>query len=314
MRFVIVNWMDSCGNMYNLATSINKYTKHEAVSINCYVNPPGQFPCMVLADTNNLDEVHELIDKADVIVVKEYYFVLEHLGINAYEFNDRPLVVIFGGAGYRRKTNFERNVKFFNIIRDDTIWATSSIDFLENNPDWCWVPASIRLDELREKYDRTKLDPPLVFTSPSASTDGLTGTIEKFNEVVRRLKNKGKIFSSKVLYGDTPNVECLKMKAHASIFFDRIYDIYGMNSQEAGAFESVVITGYSDFVDWALRSRGYNCPFIRVRNENELYGAMKNALDWSPLIRERNGQQCFEYVKEVHSGELAANQLVVAVE
>lgn len=292
--------------MYNLASFVNRYTKHRALAIKYKNNPTLQYPTMIHGDEGNLGEIRDLIYKADVVVWKETPDLCEQFGLDFDRMKRKNNIVILGGGGYSSSKFYEPNKEFYGEL--GAKWATSSLDFTKKNPDWAWIPASIKVEALRKAYDYTKCTPPLICASPSTATDKMMDIRGKFGFIVEQLRKGGLNFRDKTIFGK-PNDICLHFKAGADIFFDRIWDIYGMNSQEAAAFESAVITGSSQFVRDELKARGYNCPFIFVDHHvlaiDEIVYLLEN-----PDEMKRVGYECYRYVKKIHNGELAVKNLM----
>jgi len=306
LDIIILTEYDFSGNMYNLASFINRYTKHRAIAIKHKNNTTLQYPTMIHGNEGNLREIRDLIYKADVVVWKETPDLCEQFGLDFDEMKKRNNIVILGGGGYSSNKFFPDNQRVYGEL--GAKWATSSLDFTKKNPDWAWIPASIRVENLREYYDYTKGDPPLLFTSPSKATDNMMNVRTKFQFIVEQLRKADLKFRDKTVF-NKPNELCLHLKANADIFFDRIWDIYGMNSQEAAAFECAVITGTSQYVRDELKTRGFKCPFIFVDHHvlaiDEIVYLLEN-----PDEMRRVGYECYRYVKKVHNGELAVKNLM----
>ncbi len=309
MDIVILSDLDFSGNMYNLASFINKYTKHKALAIKTENNPRLRYPTMIHATKENLSEVQELIYGADAVVWKEMPDLIDQFQLDVGRMKRMNNVVILGGGGYSSNKFYPSNQWFYGDL--GAKWATSSLDFTEKNPEWEWVPASIRVKHLRETYDFMKAEPPLLVVSPSWATDGMMNVRGKFKEITDELAGKEYSFRHRTVF-NVENDVCLHLKADADIFFDRIWDIYGMNSQEAAAFESVVVTGTSEYVRNQLKKRGYNCPFIFI--DHHFYAIQEIAyLLENPKEMRSIGRECYKYVKQVHNGELAARNLIKVI-
>ena len=311
MDIVILTEYDFSGNMYNLASFINRYTKHRALAVKHRNNELLQYPTMIQATRDNLPELREVIYKADVVVWKETATICERLGLDVDKMKRKNNIVILGGGGYSSAKFYKANQEFYGDL--GVKWATSSLDFTKKNPDWTWIPASIRVEQIREKYDyHTKGVPPLLFTSPSRATDKMMNVRVKFDYIVDQMKKGGINFRSKTVF-NVPNEICLHLKATADIFFDRIWDIYGINSQEAAAFECAVVTGTSQFVRDRIKEFGFDCPFIFVDHHvlaiDEIIYLLEN-----PDEMKRIGRECYRYVKEVHNGELAVKNLMKLIQ
>ena len=306
MDIVILTDLDLSGNMYNLASFINKYTKHRAIAIKARNNPRLQYPTMIHANKSNLPEVQELIYKADAVVWKEMANLIDQFELDFNRMRRMNNVVILGGGGYSSDKLYPSNQWFYGEL--GAKWATSSLDFTKKNPDWAWIPASIRVEQLRKKHNYNKASPPLVLVSPSWATDGMMNVRYKFKYITNELIAKDYDFRSSIIFNETNEV-CLHLKAQADIFFDRIWDIYGINSQEAAAFESVVITGTSEYVRDKLKELGYNCPFIFIDHHVCAVQEIAYLLE-NPSEIKRIGLECYKYVKQVHNGELAARNLI----
>jgi len=306
LDIVILTEYDFSGNMYNLASSVNRYTRHRAVAIKEKINQRLQYPTMIHATRENMSEVRELIYKADAVIWKETPNLMELFGLDSSAMKRKNNIVILGGGGYTSEKFFSENQIVYGEL--GAKWATSSLDFTRKNPDWAWIPASIRVEHLRAKYDRTKGAKPLLFASPSRATDKMLNVRGKFLFIVEQLRKAGFDFRDKVVFNE-PNEVCLHLKAAADIFFDRVYDIYGINSQEAAVFESVVVTGTSEYVKEKLLGMGYECPFVIVDHHVLAIDEVAYYLENPDEVRKK-GRECYEYVKEVHSGELATRNLM----
>lgn len=307
MDIIILSEYDFSGNMYNLASFINKYTKHRALAVKHRNNQLLQYPTMIQATRENLPELREVIYKADVVIWKETATICERFGLDFDKMKKKNNVVILGGGGYSSEKFFKANQQFYGDL--EAKWATSSLDFTKKNPDWAWIPASIRVEQNREKYDyHSKGVPPLLFTSPSRSSDKMMNVRVKFDFIVDQLEKAGIPIRSKTVF-NVPNEICLHLKATADIFFDRIWDIYGINSQEAAAFECAVITGTSHFVRDKIKDFGFDCPFIFIDHHihaiDEIIYLVEN-----PNEIKRIGYACYKYVNKVHNGELAVKNLM----
>jgi len=309
MEIVILCEYDFSGNMYNLAQSVNRHTEHHAIAIKRHINERLKYPTMFLASDDKLDEATEIIYSADAIVFKELPSVPKTFRIRPSKITGKKKVVILGGGGYRYEELRKQNFEVYNKKIHSVKWATSSLDFIEKNPKWSWIPASILVDDLRRKYDYSKKNPPIIACSPSTHTDNTQHVRSQFNRIMKILEEEWNLmFQHRTIFG-VDNETCLTRKAHASIFFDRIFDIYGINSQEASAFESAIITGSSPFVRRFLSNEKYGCPFIFVDTVDEAAKEMLHLIKNQDEMK-RLGQQCYEYVNRVHSGKLAAENLV----
>jgi len=306
MDIVILTEYDFSGNMYNLASFINKYTKHHAITIKLLIHPIFGYPTMIHATRDNLPEIRDIIYKADAVVWKEIPSLIDQFGLDFDRMVQKNNVVILGGGGYSSDKFFFDNQWTYGEL--GAKWATSSLDFTMKNPDWAWIPASIRVEHLREKYDITKGSPPLLFASPSTGTDRMMDVRGKFNYITDQLKKRNYKFRSKIAFKE-PNNICLHFKANSDIFFDRIWDIYGINSQEAAAFECAVITGTSEFVKGRIKEFGFDCPFIFIDHHVLAIDEIAYLLENQDEMK-RIGRDCYRYVEKVHNGELAVKNLM----
>lgn len=304
LNIVILCNYDFSGNMYNVAKAVNRCTKHKAVAIKLRVNPQLQYPTMILATPENILKVRQTIYEADAVVFKEEPTLPRMYGLDVQRLKGKRIGVLLGGYGWRRT----RNPNLETYVPMGARFAATSLDFLEKSPSFGWVPACIRLGDLREKYDRSKMDPPLIVTSPSKSTDEEYQVRKNFRLMVDNLRHRDLKFQFEEVFG-VNNETCLAKKAHASIYFDRFLDIYGINSQEAAAFESAVITGCSNFVLNKLREYGFSCPFLIASNPLEAANMAEKLLHDGDYMR-RKGRECYEYVEKLHSGRYSAERLV----
>jgi len=313
LDIVILTDYDAAGNMYNLASGVNRYTDHNAFTVKLRVHPVAQYPSMMVATERNLGRIRRLVYDADAVVFKEFWWLADKLGLKMRRLRGKPLVAIMGGGGFRFKKHRTPNLKFFG--KHGMKLATSSADFLEKK-DMAWIPPCVRYEELREKYDYTKSEPPTVYASPSKDTDIRLKLKRRFTSAMRELRGEGLDFRAVCASGADgmiSNHENLTKKAHASVFFDRIYDIYGLNSQEAATFEIPVVTGSSEFTLKKLRQFGFDCPFLIVRDFREAKNAVRSLLR-DVDYRLQKGEECRVYAERLHSGKESAKRLIALLE
>lgn len=310
---MILTDYDAAGNMYSLASGVNRYTSHNCTMVKLRVHQTAKFPSMIVFTEGNADEVRQLVYSSDAVVLKEYWWVTEKLGLDMNKLKGKPVVALMGGGGFRFIMHREPNLKFFK--EHSMRLATSSIDFLQHQR-MAWIPPCTRYEEIREKYDHTKTEPPLIYASPSRDTDIRLHLQLQFNMIMHQLRKEGLRFQAvcasnaqKMISND----QNLRQKARASIFFDRIYDIYGVNSQEAASFEAAVVTGSNGFVINSLRRFGFRCPFIIVRTYEEAKNAVRKLLQ-NQDYRAMKAEQCREYAEQLHSGRESAKRLIALLE
>lgn len=317
MKIMFLNARDLAGVTYNFAKAINKYTKHEADQIATTRVNVMDNPAMHYFHAENQEEQRRLIYESDAIVFHEWMGIPTAMKLDIGKLRNKTLAVTFGGAGFR-KPRFRQNcMEYYGKISDDVKYIVHSPDFLEAELGWPWVPRCLAVDELREKYDYTKSDPPIIVTSPHPQSDGVnqtTGNVSDiFKKVVSLLNIKGLKFKANCISsheGGVDNDTCLRLKAPASVFFDRIYKIFGLNSIEAATFESAIVTGTNRFsLDEIKQSTGVECPFIIVNNWKDVEAAFTNLINDSKYRRQK-GLECYRYVEAVHSGKLSAERLV----
>lgn len=314
MDIVVLCDYDAAGNMYSLCSGVNRYTEHNALLVKLRVHPVAQYPSMMVANEENIGAIRRAVYDADAVVFKEFWWIPEKLGLDMDKVKSKPKVALFGGGGFRFEKNRKSNLAFFNSHNAKI--ATSSADFLQTKRDMAWIPPCVRYEELRERYDYSKTTPPLVFASPSRDTDLRLKLRKNFTETMKSLKQERLIFESMCPSSAEkmiPNRENLELKAHASIFFDRIYDIYGVNSQEAATFEAAVITGTSHFALQRLTAFGFRCPFMIVRNYVEAKEAVRRLLT-DRKYRQRKAEECRRYAETLHSGRESAKRLIALLE
>lgn len=317
MKIMFLNASDLAGVTYNFAKAINKYTKHEADQIATTPVSIMKNPAMHYFNSEDKEELRRLIYDSDAIVFHEWMGIPAVMNLDSEKLRNKTLAVTFGGAGFRKPVFRQNCMNYYNKISDDVKYIVHSPDFLEAEPEWPWVPRCVAVDELREKYDYTKSDPPLIMTSPHPKSDGVNPTqgnvSDTFKEVISRLTTNNLKFRSHCISsyeGGVDNDTCLRLKAPASIFFDRIYKVFGLNSIEAATFESAVVTGTSQFVlSEIIRSTGTTCPFIITNNLVAVEEAFKKLIN-DPKYRRRKGLECYKYVENVHSGKLSAERLI----
>jgi len=306
MNIAVLCVVDYAGNMNNLCSAVNKYTKHEAMLISLSRHVHYKYPEMMLYNHDRAKS-RQIIYEADAVVFKEYHYIAKRMGLDLEKLKDKSLAVLLGGGGFRDAEYRKANLDFYGYF-PKIKWMVTSTDMLEEMPNAKWVPRSARVDEIRRKYDYEKKQPPLIVASPSLGSNSKFKVERQFNQAVKILEQKDLSFQFQVIKG-VDNDTCLRLKAPASIYFDRIGPIWGVNSMEAGAFESAVITGCTDFNWGILREYGFECPFIRVRNVDELVAEIEVLLGDEEYMRQK-ASECFKYVERLHSGREAARRLI----
>jgi len=272
------------------------------------VNPRLKYPTHHLK--SDVD-VGEIVDGSDVLVLKASRGFFNQYKLDFGKLRDKKIVMILGRK-YMKKSHLKRQV--LNRLKkyDNVKFMTTSIDYADEKIKW--FPPCVRVDELREKYGTEKQVPPLVMASPSYSTNLQFNVADKFNRVVSALRREGLEFRHVLYRGSVPNDACLRTKAKASIFFDRIGDgVYGVNSQEAGALGCAIVTGCSVDTLLRLNDEGFDCPFWVVRNVNEAINRIKKLLLGENELWKVD-EMCYNYVREVHSGDETVKRFLEVVE
>lgn len=309
MNITILCNYDFSGNMYNLCSSINKYTDHSCTMIKYNVNPLYKYDSVIIANKDNINDIKKIIYTSDVIVFKETYTLIDLYKIDIKRLKNKKIVVLLGGLGFRQPKILELNKRHFGNINNNVKWGATSIDFLEKHPEWAWIPASIQVDRIRSKYNyKNKINPPLIVASPSKSTNIILNMKDNFNNTINEIKKEFQHFQYLFIENKT-NAECLSLKAPGSIFFDRIYDIYGINSQESAALELAIVTGSSSFVINKLKHFGFECPFIFVNNYQDTKKHILSLLK-NEDFRKEKATECYKYVNKAHSGIESTSRLV----
>ena len=321
MKIMFLNSLDLAGLAYNLCNAVNKYTNHEADHIVTKIDPILKYPRMHYFGPHNASELRQLVYDSDALIFNEWPGIWKAMDLDIEKLRNKIIGVTFGGAGFRKLMYRNKNVEHYNKISGDVKYMLHSVDFLKQAPDWPWICPCFGIEELRKQYDYAKSEPPVVATSPCPVSDGVNPAMGKvsdgFKGVVKRLKDKGLKFKSNCISsyaGGVPNAECLRLKAPASIFFDRLYMIYGMNSIEAAGFESAVVTETSRFARKKIHQlSGVKCPFVIVNTWEEVEEAFA-ALISDSKYRRNKGLECYKYAEAVHGGKFSANRLIKALE
>lgn len=304
---MILNQTDSSGNMFNLYSAIGRFSEHQAYHICLNSIPPYNFPYQYLINENiSLIEAQNLIYECDAVIFKEYSDIPPRYGLDMSKLKDKKSIVLFGGVGFRSLNHRHASYNAYSEL--NPVYATTSLDFKAESPELEWIPPLIRFDELRGKHDFSKDKTPLICASPSKGTNMLTNAKNLFLATTKDLRERGYDFNSNFIFG-VNNEECLRRKAKADIFLDRVWSIYGINSQEAGAFESAVVAGCSGKVLDLLSRYGFTCPFRIVSNLNEVEDAFIDLLEDADYRREL-GDACMKYVKKLHNGEESVRRLL----
>ena len=315
MKIAFLCAKDMAGVMYNLSEAINKHTRHEAFHVVGNLHRVYRFPYQYRMTAENRQMLHEKIYGADAVVFSEWMGLLEMLKLNRKAFRSKKVAVTYGGGGFRLRRARLNGMNYYGGINNNVKYVACSADFLKQAPDLPWVPRVVRTQWLREQYDHSKLEPPLIAASPSFSTDSINlqmGRVStNFNRITAKLKARRLSFQARLISSSKTgmsNDECLKIKAHASAFFDRLYSIYGVNSLEAAAFESAVITGTNQpALDVIKRHLGMACPFI-IRHTWEGVEAAFVELLRNPALMKRKGLECYKYVEALE--KYAANRMM----
>lgn len=307
MKIVNLNDVDFSGNGYNLCHAISRLTKHEAVSVRLR-NNAFNYPTDIQTDIMNLEQVQKIVYGCDVLLIREIWRLINLYQLNMTKLKKKKVIVSLGGVGFRnegwRKENFSFFKKWANVK-----WMVTSADFIKDFPEATFVPCCIPMEEYRKKYNYEKKKPPLIIYSPSH----LRESTKILQDVLERLADEGSSFDFDAFYG-IENKECLKRKAPASIVFDRLEFLYGVNSIEAACFESVVITYTSDETLVELEKRAeIRCPFVIVEYKYQLYDALKSLLA-DPQGTKELGKKCYHYAKQLHDGRYSVKQFLELIE
>ena len=321
MKIMFLNARDLAGVTYNFAKAINKYTKHEADQIATKQVSVMKNPAMHYFNNEDKEEQRRLIYESDAIIFHEWMGIPTVMKLDIKKLRKKILAVTFGGAGFRKPLFRQHCMEYYGKISDNVKYMVHSPDFPEEKPDWPWIPRCVAIDELREKYDYAKLEPPIVAISPHPMSDGVnpaTGNVSDiFSKASSQLNDKDLKFHARRIStykGGVDNDTCLMLKAPASIFFDRIYKVFGLNSIEAATFESAVVTGTNQFaLDYIKQSTGVSCPFTIVNNWKEVGEAFEKLIS-DPEYRRRKGLECYKYVDAIHSGKVSAERIVKILE
>jgi len=321
MKIMFLNARDLAGVTYNFAKAINKYTKHEADQIATTQVSVMKNPAMHYWNNEDKEKLRQLIYDSDAIVFHEWLGIPTNaMKLDIKKLRGKIFAVTFGGAGFR-KIRFRQNcMKYYNELFDNVKYMVQSPDFPEEE-DWPWVPRCVATDELREKYNYVKHVPPVVATSPHPMSDGVNPAVgnvsDVFKKVTSRLSGRGFKFKANCISnyeGGVDNDTCLKLKAPASIFFDRLYKVFGLNSIEAATFESAVVTGTNQFaLDYIKQSTGITCPFTIVNNWKEVSESFEELIS-DPKYMRQKGLECYKYAEAVHGGKTSAERIIKILE
>ena len=185
MDIVILTDYDAAGNMYSLASGVNRYTNHNCTMVKLRVHPVAQFPSMLVFSDENAGKVRRLIYDADAVVLKEYWWVTEKLGLDMDKLKGKPMAALMGGGGFRFIMHRVPNLQFFKEHKMKL--ATSSIDFLQHQR-MAWIPPCTRYEEIREQYDYRKTEPQLIYAAPSKDTYIRLHLRLEFNMIMHQLR------------------------------------------------------------------------------------------------------------------------------
>jgi len=317
MEFDIVGWLkmkiailcerDLSGILYSFYSALKRHS-YEANFVKSQINPRLKYPTHHLKSDVN---VNEIVDDSDVLVLKASRGFFNQYKLDFNKMRDKQIVMIFGRK-YMKKHHLRKPIlnklKKYNNIK----FMTTSIDYADDKIKW-FTPC-VRVDELREKYGTEKQVPTMVMASPSYSTNLQFKVAIKFNMIVSTLKKEGLEFRHVLYTGNIPNNVCLKTKAKASIFFDRIGDgVYGVNSQEASALGCAVVTGASMGMLNRLTVEGFYCPFDIAKNVGEATRHIKELLT-NEVAWDVASNECYQYVREVHSGDETVKRFLEVIE
>ena len=223
----------------------------------------------------------------------------------------------WGGGGWRTPHIRRKTIRIcskFKNIRWMVVTPDLIADFPKEELDATVVPRNLPVTAYRRKYDYTKQHPPLIVHSPSGGRGRpYKNASDAFQFATQNLQKYGFTFTSWLVY-NLPNTECLAIKAHASIFQDKLESMYGFNSMEAACFESVVLAYTSEATLQKIRTYSkIPCPFISVQTKEKVYNKMAHLLT-NPEEMSKIGKKCYRYVKAVHDGRISVKQFMGMIE
>jgi len=303
LKFAFVCWADCSNSAYNIHKAIQRFTKHESfhVKIKGKIARRYGFPADNYLTNRNLKRIQDEIYDSDVIVFKNLACIQKYR-LDAEKLKSKTIIGLLGGIVLDEKKRNKAIRRFEKLNAKLAVLCLGYRKFL----DFPWIPRCVDVDGLRRSYDFGKLNPPLICASPSNDTDRFRRVSEMLHNAIGRLKEFRfqTDFIRNVSYD-----ECLKRKAHASIFFDRVGSGYGTCSLEASAFESAVICGIPKFTREALNGE---CPFIQVDNAEDLKRVLTDLLsDESYLNKKR--EECLRFVYKWHDGRETVKRLLKLV-
>jgi len=292
MKISLVAYRDTSTVMYNLWRAFQRFTSHEVYFMNTSRVPKWNVYRTPLGKPINED----IIKSSDFVITK-------HIGIlkNKFLLQHTDLFIL----GRRDHTHSEQ----FNQIKqcDFGHLMTTQPDFAFKSG-ITWMPSPTRLYDMVEKYGSVeKLYPPQILCQPT-NFDLPVHAIRDFDFIISRLSNLEGRFQTALFHHETQEM-AIARKARASIFFDRIWSAYGMNSKEAGALGCAVVTGVSDVFLRGLESEGFPCGFVNVDNKREATTEIRKMIvDEDYRVEVANNS--FRHVKEAYNGEISVKRVL----
>jgi len=302
VKIAVVAYKDWAGATYNFASALNNHSKHEAFFFRFH-NTRLNYPTMYDVTENNRGEIKKIIESCDVLWLGNFYEPIEELKLDTTKFD--KVILCSGASRFRLKSVRERILKHITrLVETELIFTCFTADMTFFEPSCIFIPACIRIDNIRKHYDYRKKNPPLIAHDSStvfSSVRWYVGTKE-FRQVISKLRKKFK-FKSRVIT-KVENDRCLRLKAPALICFDRFFITYGISAIESATFESAVLTGVDPYVlDRIKNTTGHKCPFLVTIEKDDLERHLTELLENRNYL-DKVRYECYNFVRGVHDGRL----------
>jgi len=323
LKILNLCYTDMAGAAFTLSHAINKYTKHQAISLrgqNNYLS----YPAFAEMQDYNVDLCRKMVYNSDVIVFHTVVLpYLEGLGIDHERLKGKKLLVYFHGTEFRQIG--DQLIEQAQMLLGNPQFLVSTPDMMALQKDVKWLPVCRSFSEISRRYglcnqDRKALDAfvvpkgKVVFTHAPTSEEK-KGSAMFYRAITKVIKELS--YVSFLTIRNQPWFECLQHLRNVDVLFDcnpPFPFAYGAVSVEASIFKSAIVTKIdNDTIRRIKELTGLKSPFITFSDEADLTNkAFRLAED--PELRRIFGGMAYKYCKAVHDEKPVAKRFMNILE
>ena len=286
---------------YRLKAAFDKFsTRYKVRAVrgtNNYIDYPGDLTWM-----GNNELVNHLYDRADIIHIAEYPWIIQNSTPKIWRPVRKPTVI------HQHGTPFRNNPKMFLDIarREGYQQIVSTVDLLVDDS-LVWIPNPVDVDDMRD-IRRKNYPKDGVFRVGQAPTNRSIKNTSDYIAAAERIKADRRKFDYFVLE-KLKWVDTLRYKAQCDLWFDQLTFGYGNNGIEAMAMGIPVMGNFSDPSNFGKIKdlTGLDIPMIWTQPESIEY-YIRWFMDRSEDLR-RMANLSKKYIDAVHEESKVVERL-----